>query len=126
MTRFDSSKRKRTSEDRPSLEDSFRQTRNIGNVVDINEKRTARPEGIHVESYPKSQTQPKKPAGRAQEKLLVSRREAAQVLSISQRSLDYLVATQRLPTRRIGGRVLIPMVDLRRYASSDHPERIVG
>ena len=59
-------------------------------------------------------------------KLLVSREEAAQLLSISQRGLDYLVASKRLPTRRIGGRVLIPVADLRKYARCDHPERIVG
>ncbi|MGC1297049.1 MAG: helix-turn-helix domain-containing protein [Alloacidobacterium sp.] len=59
-------------------------------------------------------------------KLLVSREEAAQLLSISQRGLDYLIANRRLPTRRIGGRVLIPVADLRKYARGDHPERIVG
>jgi excisionase family DNA binding protein len=58
-------------------------------------------------------------------KLLVSREEAAQLLSISQRGLDYLIANRRLPTRRIGGRVLILMADLRKYARGDHPERIV-
>jgi excisionase family DNA binding protein len=61
-----------------------------------------------------------------EDKLLVSREEAAQLLSISQRALDYLVASKRLPTRRIGGTVLIPMADLRRYARFDHPERIVS
>jgi excisionase family DNA binding protein len=59
-------------------------------------------------------------------KLLVSRDEAAQLLSISQRGLDYLIANRRLPTRRIGGRVLIPVADLRKYARGDHAERIVG
>jgi excisionase family DNA binding protein len=59
-------------------------------------------------------------------KLLVSREEAAQLLSISQRGLDYLAANRRLPTRRIGGRVLIPVAELRKYARADHPERIVG
>ena len=58
-------------------------------------------------------------------RLLVSREEAAQLLSISQRGLDYLIANRRLPTRRIGGRVLIPVADLRKYARGDHPERIV-
>jgi excisionase family DNA binding protein len=61
-----------------------------------------------------------------EDKLLVSREEAAQLLSISQRALDYLVSSKRLPARRIGGRVLIPMADLRRYVRSDHPERIVS
>jgi excisionase family DNA binding protein len=62
----------------------------------------------------------------AEAKLLVSRDEAAQLLSISQRGLDYLVANRRLPTRRIGGRVLIPVAALREYARGDHPERIVA
>jgi excisionase family DNA binding protein len=57
-------------------------------------------------------------------RLLVSREEAAQLLSISQRGLDYLIANRRLPTRRIGGRVLIPVADLRKYARGDHPENI--
>ena|ERR1700722_8826586 len=61
-----------------------------------------------------------------EDKLLVSREEAAQLLSISQRGLDYLLASKRLPTRRIGGRVLIPVADLRKYARCDHPERIVS
>ena len=61
-----------------------------------------------------------------EDKILVSREEAEQLLSISQHALDYLVASRRLPTRRIGGRVLIPMAELRRYARFDQPERTVG
>lgn len=53
-------------------------------------------------------------------------RQRAQMLSISQRALDYLVANRRLPTRRIGGRVLIPVADLRKYARGDHLEHIVA
>jgi excisionase family DNA binding protein len=72
----------------------------------------------------------KKPSARStippEAKLLVSREEAAQLLSISQRGLDYLIANRRLPTRRIGGRVLIPVDDLRKYAGGDHPENIVA
>lgn len=72
----------------------------------------------------------KKPPARvtipAEEKLLVSRGEAAQLLSISQRGLDYLIANRKLPTRRIGGRVLVPVADLRKYARGDHPENIVA
>jgi len=83
--------------------------------------------GSFMESSLRSQSNANnKPEIRAEEKLLLSRRDAAQVLSISQRALDYLVATRRLPTRRIGGRVLIPMADLRKYARADHPEPIVG
>ena len=80
-----------------------------------------------MELSPRSQpSADKKPEIRAEEKLLLSRRDAAQVLSISQRALDYLVATRRLPTRRIGKRVLIPVADLRRYARADHPEPLAG
>jgi hypothetical protein len=47
----------------------------------------------------------KKPPARitvaVESKILASREEAAQMLSISQRALDYLIATRRLPTRRI-------------------------
>jgi excisionase family DNA binding protein len=58
-------------------------------------------------------------------RLLVGRREAAEMLSISQRALDYLLAQRQLPTRRVGGRVLIPMNDLRRFARTDHLAPIV-
>jgi excisionase family DNA binding protein len=47
------------------------------------------------------------------DKLLVSLDEAAQLLSISRRSIEYLVATNKLSTRRIGTRALIPVEDLR-------------
>jgi len=61
-----------------------------------------------------------------QAKLLVSREEAAQLLSISVRGVDYLTATKRLSTRRIGTRVLIPIEDVCKFARSDHPERLAG
>jgi excisionase family DNA binding protein len=62
----------------------------------------------------------------SEDKLLLSRQEAAALLSISQRALDYLIANKVLVTRRIGSRVLIPVQDLRRFARADHPERLVG
>jgi excisionase family DNA binding protein len=72
----------------------------------------------------------KKPPARVQvepsSKILVSREEAAQLLSLSVRGIDYLLATRRLPFRKIGGRVLIPVSELRKYAQGDHPERIVA
>lgn len=61
-----------------------------------------------------------------QDKLLVGRDEAAEMLSISPRAIDYLVATRQLETRRIGTRVLIPTAELRRFSRSDHPERLAG
>ena len=72
----------------------------------------------------------KKPPARvgeaADDRLLVGRREAARMLSISQRSLDYLLADRRLHARRIGGRVLFAVSELQRYARSDHPQPIAS
>jgi len=59
-------------------------------------------------------------------KLLVGRQEAAELLSISQRALDYLVANKQLQVRRIGTRVLIPRSELHRFVRGDHPERLAG
>jgi excisionase family DNA binding protein len=61
-----------------------------------------------------------------EQKLLVGRCEAAEMLSISERALDYLVANKQISTRRIGTRVLIPTSELRRYSRGDHPERLAG
>jgi excisionase family DNA binding protein len=78
---------------------------------------------------PSANAVPKKSVGRAvmppEQRLLVDRYHAAQYLSISQRSLDYLVAHGELKVRRIGSRVLIPLSELQRYARTDH-ERIAG
>jgi len=63
---------------------------------------------------------------RVDQKLLVSRDEAAELLSISKRALDYLIANRTLPKRRVGARVLIPMQDLQRFARGNHPERLAG
>ena len=52
----------------------------------------------------------------SEDKLLVGRIEAAEMLSISARALDYLVANNQLTTRRIGTRVLIPTSELRRFS----------
>ena len=61
-----------------------------------------------------------------EEKFLVGRVEAADMLSISRRALDYLVANKQLTARRIGARVLISVADLRRFSRADHPERLAG
>ena len=60
------------------------------------------------------------------DKLLVGRVEAAGMISISCRALDYLVANKQLLIRRIGTRVLIPLTELQRFSRSDHPDRLVG
>ena len=59
-------------------------------------------------------------------KLLVGREEAAVRLSLSVRSIDYLLADRQLKFRRIGGRVLIPISELERFARMDHPQRIAS
>lgn len=59
------------------------------------------------------------------EPLLVSRKEAAQALSISLRALAYLTSEGRLKTRKIGGRTLIAVAELRRFANHDRIEPMV-
>ena len=58
------------------------------------------------------------------EKLLYSRKDAAQALSISIRSLDYLIERGDFSTKRIGKKVLIPAGELRRFAKGDHPKAL--
>jgi hypothetical protein len=57
-------------------------------------------------------------------RLLHSRHEAASQLSISVRSLDYLIARKQLDTRRIGRKVLIPHTSLVRFAGRNHYEGV--
>ena len=59
-------------------------------------------------------------------RLLVSRKAAAEMLTISIRKVDYLIADGRLLTRRIDNRVLIPTEEIRKFARSDRPRRKVG
>jgi excisionase family DNA binding protein len=54
------------------------------------------------------------------EKLLFSRTEAAAYLGISLRSLDSLLATRELASRRIGRRRLIESRVLGQFACRDH------
>jgi Helix-turn-helix domain len=58
------------------------------------------------------------------EKLLYSRRDTADALSLSIRSIDYLITTGRLPARRVGGKILIPASAVRRFAREDHPDAV--
>jgi excisionase family DNA binding protein len=58
------------------------------------------------------------------EKFLYSREDAAAALSISIRSVDYLISEGKLTTRRIGRKTLIPAGDIKRFARADHPEHI--
>ena len=52
------------------------------------------------------------------EKLLYRRQEAAFALGISVRSIDALIADQRLTTRRFGRCVVIPASDVQRIAET--------
>lgn len=53
-------------------------------------------------------------------KLLFNRKEAAQLLSLSVRSLDYALANGELRAKRFGRKVLIPRTALIRFAGQDH------
>ncbi len=75
---------------------------------------------------PSSRKRPTRASIAPQDKILVSREEAAEMLSISPRAIDYLVSTRQLDTRRIGTRVLIPTSELKRFSRSDHPARLAG
>jgi Helix-turn-helix domain len=55
-------------------------------------------------------------------RLLYDRKEAARQLSISVRSLDYLIGQKRLSIRRLGKKVMIPHSELVRFASANHFE----
>lgn len=54
------------------------------------------------------------------QRLLHPRKEAAWLVGLSIRSLDYLIANKQLLTRRIGGRILIPHGELVKFARADH------
>lgn len=52
--------------------------------------------------------------------LLLSKRDAAQALGVSLRTVDNLLTARELPARRIGRRVLIPRSALEKFARGDH------
>ena len=54
-------------------------------------------------------------------KILYSKREAAQVLSVSLRTFDNLIANEEIVVRRLGRRVLVEFRELQRFAQQDHP-----
>jgi hypothetical protein len=58
------------------------------------------------------------------EKLLYDRKSAAAALSISVRSLDYLLANQMFDTRRVGKKVLITAGSLRKFAAANHSQPV--
>lgn len=58
-------------------------------------------------------------------KLLYNRAESAAILSLSPRSVDYLIADGRLEAKRVGGRVLVSFQALQAFANSDQTSEIV-
>lgn len=54
------------------------------------------------------------------EAILVSKKEAARVLSVSLRTIDNLIAAKELTVRRLGRRCLIPRRSLEDFARRDH------
>ena len=57
------------------------------------------------------------------EKILLSKKEAAHLLSVSPRTIDYLINRGELRPRRIGRRVLLPRRQLEIFARRDHKTR---
>jgi excisionase family DNA binding protein len=55
------------------------------------------------------------------ERLLFSRDEAAQMLSVSPRSITYMIDSNRLSVTRLGRRTLIHRAELERFARIDQP-----
>jgi len=66
------------------------------------------------------QSIPQKEAQRLPPPLLVSKRDAAALLSVCLRTIDNYIATKELPCRRLGKRVLIPYTALVAFARRDH------
>lgn len=55
------------------------------------------------------------------EPLLVGKRDAAQALGVSVRTLEYLISMKRIIARRVGRRTLIPYRSLQEFARRDTP-----
>ena len=60
--------------------------------------------------------------GTNHEALFLSRPEAAKRLNISVHSVDRAIARGELESKRLGGRVLVPVAEIERYAKADNPE----
>jgi excisionase family DNA binding protein len=55
------------------------------------------------------------------EAMALTKRDAAQMLGVSLRTIERLIALKELPVRRLGRRVLIPRTSLENFLRSDHP-----
>jgi excisionase family DNA binding protein len=58
------------------------------------------------------------------ELIVLSKQEAAQMLGVSLRTIDRLIALKELQVRRLGRRVLIPRNSLDSFLRTDHPTQI--
>jgi excisionase family DNA binding protein len=76
------------------------------------------PVGATTETVPQ-------PSPSIPDRLLHPKGEAAQLLGISMRAVEYLLNQGRLRYRKIGGRTLIARTELERFVRGDQPELIV-
>jgi excisionase family DNA binding protein len=53
-------------------------------------------------------------------KLLCSKKETADALGVSLRTVDNLIARKELVVRRVGRRVLVPLAELEKFTRRDH------
>jgi excisionase family DNA binding protein len=67
-----------------------------------------------LKELPKYQTQ------QQMTKLMYSKKEAAEMLSLSVRTIENLIAVKELNAKRVNKRVLIPLVSLIQFAKHDH------
>ena len=58
---------------------------------------------------------------KSSDSILVSKRTAAHLLGLSIRSIELLIASKQLVSRKVGRRRLIPRVELERFARRDTP-----
>ena len=59
----------------------------------------------------------------SQESIVVTKKIAAQMLSVSLRTIDHLIAAKELAIRKIGRRVVVPRQSLSDFILKDHPTR---
>lgn len=59
-------------------------------------------------------------------KLLYSKKESAQTLSLSQRTIDALIARRELKVKRVGKRVLITGKSLQKFVGDSTPNPPTG
>jgi len=55
------------------------------------------------------------------EPILIGKKQAARALGLSVRTLEYLAASKRIVTRKVGGRTLVLYSSLQSFARRDTP-----